>query len=776
MEPRNLPIKIFHPRGPEDVHATEGGGDKTPPKWALSGEQLAAKAESLRAQVSSLGAQPKVDGLELPLVARVTVQEDALAKTHRPSIGALFSETGRGTESLIGLEGDLDLLVAFESPGAVELSASRFAEPEMYQVGISAVERVQRFLPVIEVPEENQALKVKLQRYQNPALNARVATAFEQSLSNAEVDFDKHTYAFDLDIYKVDPSAIELVSEFGALHSITPMPTVSARLDAAETEVLAESRKEPEPGEPYVTVGVLDSGIEPNDYLSPWIVGRFSPYPDEELDTKHGTATASVLLYGDELSQTEWVGAGAFNILDAAVFHRDPAGMDEDELVSNIQRAIERHPEIKIWMFAGGWDIECSDRDFSDFAKALDDLQKRFDVLVITSAGNCGRYLNGYQTGRVTHSGDTLMGVTVGSVTHDQPHDDHAPVGHRSPFSRVGPGPNLIVKPDMVHIGGNAGASIEARAVDAGVPILTPAGTIDTAIGTSFSTPRVAALAAGLTQSMDDDFSPLMVRALMIHSSHYDRSLTLAPHERLAELGYGRPRSVEEVLYNSPHESTLVLADRIEKGGYFDMFDFPFPDDLTDDYGYFRGEIIATLVSSPTLAPRQGAEYCQSDVQIKLGTYDHIKERDVSKSNIINPLGRAEAGNVLRKALYTTSPSRQSQYFTPERQLRDEHKKYHPVKKYGVNLAEMTPANRESYLKSPRRWFLHLRGLHASAAEVAADATGEILYQDFCLIVTVRDPLGQHNVYDGVANQLSAMNFPHTDVRVRAGVRVRVLQ
>lgn len=47
-----------------------------------------------------------------------------------------------------------------------------------------------------------------------------------------------------------------------------------------------------------------------------------------------------------------------------------------------------------------------------------------------------------------------------------------------------------------------------------------------------------------------------------------------------------------------------------------------FPQSLIDEEGYFYGQITVTLVSSPILASNQGAEYCQSNVDIYLGSYD----------------------------------------------------------------------------------------------------------------------------------------------------------
>ena len=48
-------------------------------------------------------------------------------------------------------------------------------------------------------------------------------------------------------------------------------------------------------------------------------------------------------------------------------------------------------------------------------------------------------------------------------------------------------------------------------------------------------------------------------------------------------------------------------------------------------------------------------------------------------------------------------------------------KKFHPVKKYAVDLAEMTPANKEKYLPSGRKWYLKLEGSYRDFLEKDAE-------------------------------------------------------
>lgn len=55
------------------------------------------------------------------------------------------------------------------------------------------------------------------------------------------------------------------------------------------------------------------------------------------------------------------------------------------------------------------------------------------------------------------------------------------------------------------------------------------------------------------------------------------------------------------------------------------------PKSLTDG-NYYNAQLIVTLVYNPLLAPSQTTEYCQSDIDIKLGTYGSLKTRDTKKT------------------------------------------------------------------------------------------------------------------------------------------------
>jgi hypothetical protein len=781
MPDEKLPIKLFSKRDDQDERRTEGGGSATLPPWVLSDAELVAKALEFRQALTEtarvIAARPQEREF-IPAVVKVTFKPEALAKTHRTEVGRLFNR--KNEYNFIGLSEDLDLLLRVESAAHLDFINRNLEQATAFPVGVSAIQEMASFKPEVELPADGTAsLKIKLFNYQDRRLNETIEQIFEQTLAGLGIESIRKTkYSSGLTVFKVrnvQLDALNALQEFEALYSISPMPTYTVALDEGGTGGDVQV-KEPVPGQTYPTMGILDSGIAPIAHLAPWLdARRFTVYDEDDTNRSHGTFVAGVALYGDELQGQDWVGTGACHILDATVFPHSRVAIDEDELVDNILSAVRRHPDVKIWNLSLGSRTECSAQDFSDFGKALDAMQERYDVLICKSAGNCDNFVRRQPKQRIPNSADSVRSLVVGSMAHAQGEHDLAPEGYPSPFSRIGFGPNNLIKPDVTHFGGNGGLRPDGSITHTGVSSFSVTGGVVQQIGTSFSTPRVTALLAGLNHRLAEDFDPLLLKALLIHSAKYPAHLDLGPTDRLKEMGYGRPGSIDEIIYNSPHEITLILRDTIVRGGYIEILDFPFPTELVDDNGEYYGEVVLTLVAGTRLDGTQGAEYCQSNIKVAFGTYDAVKARNTTVSTVLNPIGKENGCNILlpsnyaqRFQTYLDSP------FTPERQLRNYTGKFHPVKKYAVNLSEMTGAKRRFGLTAPKKWYLKLEGLFAQAAEIAAELDGEELSQDFALIVTIRDPRRQHDVYNSVTRNLTTNNFQHSNVKLRNEVRVNL--
>ena len=192
--------------------------------------------------------------------------------------------------------------------------------------------------------------------------------------------------------------------------------------------------------------------------------------------------------------------------------------------------------------------------------------------------------------------------------------------------------------------------------------------------------------------------------------------------------------------------------------------------------GYYRGQIIATLVYDPIIEPSQGAEYCQSNMEVRFGSYDEKIARDTMKRNILNPVGRDGSQNLLLERLYSKRKmiNNYENFAKRERLLIQYGDKYYPVKKYAVDFSELTDGNKIKFLTEDKKWFLTLEGLYRNFTEKKAFLNGREISQEFCLILTIRDPLKEEDVYTGVTQKLDEYNFWHSNIKVNAGIAVHL--
>lgn len=128
-------------------------------------------------------------------------------------------------------------------------------------------------------------------------------------------------------------------------------------------------------------------------------------------------------------------------------------------------------------------------------------------IIVVTSAGNEGR--NAWR--RITAPADADSVLAVGAVTENQAY---------VAFSSIGPSADGRLKPEVAAMGSST-------------TVGRPNNSVGTSNGTSFSSPLIAGLAAGIKQAYPS-FSAMKIRELIIKSgSQYDN-----PDEFL---GYGIP-------------------------------------------------------------------------------------------------------------------------------------------------------------------------------------------------------------------------------------------
>lgn len=774
--PKNLPIQYVETRGEQDIFLKEGGGDNKLPKWATL-DAITRNVETLRNSISKLEEifnEREGDAESfLPLITVAELHEKATAKSYRANVREVFDE--RKKRNVIGVTTPTELLVKIDNKDALR-RLSRFYQEDsidslgiIKKIGVAAIVNLSLFNPEIEDDLLGHSLKVRLVDYKDYQLNERAERLFMNKCHELKLNAKKVGYANDLHLYSIEGSNDE-----GAIHSLTTMDGIISvkKMPYIEFSVSPEPYnttievKSPREGEQYPLVGLLDSGVANIPHLSQWLQcdDIIADFDEHDINRRHGTAVAGVLNYGDELEQAGWTGCSPMKITSCIV-NSDPnlVKVDEAEMIEYIKSAISTHPEVKVWNLSQGSTLSVKDDGFSEFAIALDGIQKDNNVLICKSAGNIDfRHLD---DDRITQGADSVLSLVVGSIAHKCEREGDVEVGSRSSFSRKGPGPESLVKPDLVHYGGNTITKIHS---------FSETGYESNAFcGTSFSTPRVSALAANLAQRVNKMFDPTLIKALLIHNASYQNAEDIGNKSLLYEQGFGIPSSLNDILNNNSDEFTMIWQPPFDVGDA-QIQDIPFPSSMIGDDGLFYGDITVTVVSNPVLKPSEGTEYCQSDVEVLLQTYDDIMyvpldatgtpKRYRNANRLHNPQ------NILVKSLYGKKSLKASDM--EERTLIESDFKYQPVKKYHVNLEKMTTANRLKYLKSDKRWGLSVKALYRDAVAADHDYDGEHEITYATIIITIKDPKHKGLAYDECYASLGLHNFNHSNIELdqRVGI------
>ncbi|WNF36605.1 S8 family peptidase [Bacillaceae bacterium IKA-2] len=782
---KNLPIKIFEKRQELDERLTEGGGSSKPLSWVLSGDELKSKAQILADDLDNSYGQieKKLEKYKgTPAILRAKINDNILAKSHRKDISEFFAPSNQQKYKLLGVTGNQELLVKIENSKQMMSIKERLVKFERNEKVISGVESLTVFNPTIIteglVPDKNgkYLLKIRFIDFHNFQLNEHVLNVFNSLIANEKkILLEKSVkYTENLVVHQISVDSLEVIeifADFSPIMSIEPMPII----EIVEDDFFTENQlkfSEPEPDTEYTTVGILDSGIAPIDPLEAWTLKkRHTNYPPHLIKPDHGTFVAGIVNFGDILENQEYTGTKGFKLFDAAVF---PDGkhekISEAELVDNVREAIESNPEIKIWNMSLGSNAEIKYGEFSEFGTALDNIQDENDVLIIKSAGNCQGFLDGKPISKIAIGADSVRSLTVGSIAHKEDSGDLSIINHRSPFSRIGPGPANIIKPELVHYGGNAKV-VKGKLITNGVKSLAVNGALKPAVGTSFSTPRVTAIAADLSHKLKEEFDSVLIKALLLHSAKYPENVDLPINEKINQLGFGVPSKADDILFNDQHEITLVLRDTLNKGEFVEIMDFPFPTSLINDEGYFYGQIFLTLVNTPILATGQGAEYCQSNLEVLFGTFDEKVPR--SGRTIRNPIGRKGGQNLLLASNYSTKKDPAKRGFPRSEKIAIQYgDKFYPNKKYALDITNLKKGNKEKFIKAPKKWFLKIEGLYREFIESQEEDSRVGLSQDFCVILTIRDPQRKHNVYDEVTTLLDSNNFINRNIELNTDISI----
>jgi hypothetical protein len=769
-----LLIKVIMPKQGAERKVSGGGAPAKPFRpvdsryRARLSTQVSAIRTAILPQVRTAGAAP----------VRVKLLAKAAAKSHRPE--NLFSAqscpivgAGRLGELFVKATPEgLDRLTEFIESNTSErmikeLSCVETIEPvtpAFRRSGLEARDVLRRS------PRGKQGFitRVGLFNFGADSDQPRLVEDFESTCQRRDIRVSRNggyspsSFTYETECRNVED--VEALSRVIGVRSISPMPLIrTLRPQMFAAKPLPDLPSGDDVTGDFPVVVVVDSGISDQvPGLESWVVGRESQVAPEYRNTDHGTFVAGLICWGGQLNPTiAGLDDSPCGVFDLQVMpNEDPAKGDtlpllESEFLVSLEAALQQHANAyKVWNLSLNTDTVCSLDEFSTLAEELDNLQEKYKVSFVISAGNYDtpplldfpRTGGQVQAGRITTPADSVLGITVGAVSHVGYKTNGPREHHPSAFSRHGAGPNYVIKPDVVHYGGSCSTDLSHIA---GIRSVNGTGSAEN-LGTSFATPLVARTLAQIYHQVTPTPSPVLARALLTHHARDPRTKLRVPDGDENFFGFGLPAPVPYCLECTAHTSTLVFDDMLRPGYFLEWDDFPYPPSLRRDGKYF-GEVWMTVAFAPARGARWGTEYCETHIDAHFGVYRTQKSR--------------ETGLVKPRPIFVglVPPEHKNPGLLYESYQVEKLRKWAPVRTYYGDMGESGERG--------DRWRLKVQLLTRHGIE--EEETFQP--QPFSLILTISDPEKKARVYDEMA-QIVRNRFQSQNLTVRAAARVRAKQ
>jgi len=761
------PIKLIAPKSGAEKKVS-GGGRKVPLRSVTTefreslGVQVSAAKEALASTLQQLETAP----------LRVKLFKKALAKSHRPE--SLFSESSC---PIIGA-GDLgELFVRASESGLAKLDsviADGFSPAIVKELSVvDAIEPItpgfrKRFRTPAEILEaaprgkKGFLTRVQLFNFGGADFQGEHVAAFkslckERGLSIREGGYSTSSFTFQVECSSIED--VDAIADSVSVRTITHMPIVQIAPSMLHGEdALPDDLPFPkDKGSDFPVVGIVDSGIrEDLADLENWVIGRESRVPPAYRNPEHGTFVAGLVVWGGQFNpDLPAISPEPVGVFDLQVVPNSDAKLGnidyitEQSLLEYLEDALRQHGNrIRVWNLSLNAKEPCSLDRFSPLAVKLDELQETYKVTFVISAGNFQvPPLMSFppteeeaERGRIASPADSVLGVTVGSISHVGFSKRGPKENEPSPFSRVGPGPNFVIKPDLVHYGGTCQIDLQGAS---GIRSLK-GNSLGTDIGTSFAAPLVSRSLAQIYHLVNPTPSPVLARALLTHHAVDPRSRGRIPDRQENYFGFGLPQPPPYCLECSQNSVTLIFEDALRPGYYLEWLDFPYPPSLKRN-GKYYGQVAMTIAFAPSRGDKWGSEYCETHIEANFGVHKEVKKRD--------------SGLVEMKFKGLVPPEHKNKGQLYEDYQVQNLRKWSPVRTYFADLAKGEKGS---------NWRLKLQLLNRHEDPEPEERRS----QPFAMIITISDPDGKAPVYDEVSRMLRN-RYEVSNLIVRSATRIQ---
>ena len=438
---------------------------------------------------------------------------------------------------------------------------------------------VERF--TLNDPQEQIATDSMVTLYKNTGINN---TEFLRGIGVAELNlrsYDESTYLLTPDQYRLlydeAPQLIAMV--LTDMNEIPADPEPDGQGDAGRSRIPAPTN------EPWV--GVLDTPFNEDVYFSDWVEASVEIDPNlvQSSDYIHGTCVSSIIVDGPALNPVLDDGCGRFRVRHVAI----AAGgkFSSFTVIREIEKAVIKHPEVKVWNLSLGSILEIPENFVSAEAAALDRIQCERDVVFIIAGTNDPACLGNKRIGAPA---DSVNSLVVNAVRFD---------GTPCSYTRTGPVLQFFGKPDVSYYGGDS---------DQPMCVCSEPHINRFVMGTSFAAPWIARKMAYLIHVVG--IGREVAKALIIDSA-CGWSASNDPNH----LGYGVvPRRIEDILTTPNEEIKFILSGRSE---LFDTYTHNIPVPIYQGkHPYFAK---ATLCYFPHCERSQGVDYTSTEMALTFG-------------------------------------------------------------------------------------------------------------------------------------------------------------
>ena len=393
---------------------------------------------------------------------------------------------------------------------------------------------------------------------------------------------------------------IKKLADFSFVRVIRPVPQLRAFNPVVRGLPVSASFTVPtiKPVNSKVRVAILDGGLPSQHQLAPWVQNyRLSdPKASDCTDgPEHGLGVTSAFLFGPlkpgQQAARPFTYVDHHRVLDSKINGEDPLelyrtlGHIEEILLSNQYEFIN---------LSLGPDLPIDDDEVHPWTSLIDSYLSFGNTLMTVAAGNNGERDHSAGLSRIQVPSDCINAIAVGSSNCT------GNTWERASYSAIGPGrsPGRI-KPDLVAFGGSPTEYFH-------VPHSQHSTQLVPTCGTSFASPYVLRMAAGIRAILGEQISLLAIKALLVHTAHRNEQSS-------NEIGWGKvPDNFAQIIESEEGTVKILYQGELSPGKYLNV-PLPIPDNGIDG----QVKISATCCISCETDPQDTSMYTRAGITIK---------------------------------------------------------------------------------------------------------------------------------------------------------------